>query len=166
LYNNLGDIGNLWALLQWYLLVRTHTMSGDPFLEACRQGAIRQIESGIGERIKRLKELAKKMPFSLECARNGKSAPLTPDMSARQQALADRWPEIEARLLKGPGDSPGVAAREAFLNVWGKIQADGGHIGAVRALPPEARETGAKWLQEIVDTALAIMPIIAHERTR
>ena len=135
-------------------------MSGDPFLEACRQGAIRQIESGIGERLKRLKELAKKMPFSLECARSGKSASLPPEMEARQQALAERWPEIEARLVKGPGDSTGAAEREVFLNIWEKTPTDGGYIEAVRALPPGARETGAKWLREIVDAASAIMAII------
>ena len=159
LRNNLIYIGNLWALLQWYRFVRIRTMSGDPFLEACRAGAIRQIENGIGERIKRLRELAKKMPFSLEYAENGKSAPLPPEVKAMQQALSERWPEIEARLMRGPGDSIGAAAREKFLNVWEKSPAEGGHIEAVRALRTEARETGSKWLREIVDAASAIMPI-------
>ena len=158
-HNNLIYIGNLWALMQWYNLVRVRTMSGDPFLQACRLGAVRRIESGIGERIKRLRELAEKMPFSLECARSGKSAPLTSEMEARQQTLVERWPEIEACLQKGPDDSIGASAREAFLDGWKKIPPDGGHIEAVRALPPEARETGAKWLQAIVDAASAIMPI-------
>jgi UDP-N-acetylglucosamine/UDP-N-acetylgalactosamine diphosphorylase len=157
LHNNLIYIGNLWALLQWYNLVRPRTMSGDPFLEACRLGAVRQIESGIGERIKRLRELAGKMPFSLECARSGKSAALPPEMEMRQKVLAERWPEIEADLLKGPDESAGAANREAFLNVWSEIQTGCGHIEAVRALPPKVRETGAKWLQAIVDAATAIM---------
>ena len=160
LRNNLIYIGNLWALLQWYRLVRARTMSGDPFLEACRAGAIRRIESGIEERVKRLKELAGKMPYSLEYARSGKSAALPPEMEARQMALAGRWPEIEERLLKGAGDSAGDSWREAFLNVWEKIPISGNHIEAVRALPPDVRETGAKWLQAIVDAASAIMSII------
>ena len=160
LHNNLIYIGNLWALLQWYRHVRVRTMSGDPFLESCRSGAIRRIESGIDERIKRLKELAMKMPFSLECARNGKSAALHHEAEALQQAFAERWTEMEECLLKGPDDSVGAAEREAFLNVWEKIPTGGGHIEAVRALTPETRKTGAKWLQAFVDAATAIISII------
>jgi len=160
LYNNLIYIGNLWALTQWYRHVRARTMSGDPFLEACLKGAIRRIESGIEERIKRLGELAEKMPFSLQCAENGKSAALTAEMKARQQAFANRWPEMKARLRERPDDSAGNATRETFLNVWEKIPTGGGHIEAVRALSPDARETGAKWLQLVADAAPAIMTII------
>ena len=159
LHNNLIYIGNLRALLQWYRLVRISAMSGDPFLEACRQGAIGRIESGIAERIKRLRELAEKMPFSLEYARSGKSAPLAPEMEALQRAFAEHWPEIEAGLLKGPDDSVGADAREAFLYVWKNNSTAGGHIEAVRALRPEARETGAKWLREIVDATATVNPI-------
>jgi len=160
LHNNMIYIGNLWALLQWYRCVRTITMSGDPFLEACRLGAIRRIESGIAERVKRLRELADKMPFSLECAKNGKSAVLTPEKEARQRTLVERWPEIEARLLKGPDDSVGAVEREAFLRIYEKTPTGGGHIEAIYALPPEARKTGEKWLQAIVDAAAAIMSIV------
>jgi len=163
LHNNLIYIGNLQALLQWYRLVRVRTMSGDPFLEACFSGAVERIRSGIDERIKRLKELSGKMPFSLECARSGKSTALPPGIEARQQAFADRWPAMEERLLKGPDDSIGEAARETFLNVWEKIPSDCGHIEAVRALPPEAYETGVKWLQAIVDDSSAIISIIMKE---
>ena len=161
LQNNLIYIGNLRALLQWYRFARVRTMSGDPFLEACRLGAVRRIESGIEERVKRLRELAGKMPFSIECARSGKSAALPPEIEARQRRLAERWPEMESRLLNGTDDSVGAAEREAFLNMWEKIPAGVGHIEAVRALPPEARETGAKWLQAVVDAAQSIMSIIA-----
>ena len=161
LRNNLVYIGNLRALLQWYRLVRTRAMSGDPYLEACRSGAIRRIESGIDERIKRLKELADKMPFSLECARSGKSAALPHEMESRQQTFTERWHEMEAGLLTDPDESVGRASRDAFLNMWEKIPTGGGYIEAVRALPPEARETGTKWLQSIVDNVSALLSIIS-----
>ena len=164
LHNNLIYIGNLRALLQWYRFVRARTMFGDPFLEACFSGATRQIERGIVERVKRLGELAGKMSFSLGCAleyeRNGKSAALSPKIKARQQALAERWPEMETHLLKGPEDSAGADARETFLNVLEKIPTGGGHIEVVRALPSGARETGAKWLQAIVDDSSEIISMI------
>jgi UDP-N-acetylglucosamine/UDP-N-acetylgalactosamine diphosphorylase len=160
LRNNLIYIGNLWALLQWYRLVRARAMSSDPFLEACRLGAISRIECGIDERVKRLKEFAGKMFFSLECARSGKSAALPPEIEARQMALAGHWPAMEEYLLKGVDNSIGAAAREAFLNGWEKIPAVGSHIEAVRALPTEVREAGVKWLQSIVDAASVVMSII------
>ena len=47
-----------------------------------------------------------------------------------------------------------------FLHVWEKIPAGENHIDAVRALPQEARETGAKWLQAIVNAASEILSII------
>ena len=160
LHNNLIYIGNLWALREWYRHVRVRTMSSDTFLESCRQGAIRRIESGIEERIKRLSELAGKMLFSLESAKNGRSAALTPKIIAMQRALAGHWPDMEARLRKGADDFASNAARESFLNFWEKIPSGGSHIEAVRDLPPVARETGVKWLQEIVDAATAIMTIV------
>ena len=159
LHNNLIYIGNLWALRQWYRLIRARTMSDDPFHEECRLGAIKRIESGIDERVNRLKELAGKMQFSQECARSGESAALSPEIEERQRALAEHWPKMEESLLKGVDDTVGAAAREAFLNEWEKIPTIGGHIEAVRFLSREARETGVKWLQAIVDAALAIMHI-------
>ncbi|MDR1728882.1 MAG: UDP-N-acetylglucosamine pyrophosphorylase [Acidobacteriota bacterium] len=151
LRNNLLYIGNLWALREWYRRVRVRSMAGDPFREACREGALGRIEGGIAERVKRLRELAGKMPRSLECARGGEVAPLSPGDAAAQQALADRWQGMEERLRKGPDDSVGVRARDEFLGAWEKTPAGVTHIDAVRALPPEAREAGRRWLQEVVD---------------
>ena len=160
LQNNLIYIGNLRALLQWYRRGRVRTMSGDPFLEACFLGAVKRIESGIAERIKRLEDLSEKMPFSLECARSGKSAALTREMEALQQAFADRWPEMKVRLLGDTDDSIGAASRENFLSVWEKIPPGEGHIESVRALPRETHAAGTRWLQAIVDDTTAIMSII------
>jgi len=154
--NNLLYIGNLRALREWYRRVRVRAMSGDPSREACREGALRRIESGIDERIRRLRELAGKMPWSLECARSGKSAPLHPGDAALQQALADRWPELEERLRQGPGDTAGASARDEFLQAWERTPSVGSHVEAVRALPPEAREAGRRWLQEVVDAVAAL----------
>jgi UDP-N-acetylglucosamine/UDP-N-acetylgalactosamine diphosphorylase len=160
LHNNLIYIGNLRALLQWYRRVRLRTMTGDPFIEACHSGAIRRIESGIDERIKRLGELAEKMPFSVKCIQSRYGAESQPKTAAQQQTFFDRWPEMEACLRKDPGDSVGAADRNAFLSAWEKTPAEGGHIEAVRSLSAEARETGVKWLQSIVDATSAFISII------
>jgi hypothetical protein len=154
--NNLTYIGNLWALKEWYRHVRSRTMSSDVFAKACHAGALQRIEEGLQERVKRLKELAAKMPLSLDRAREETGEDLPPAVQAQQRALSDRWFEMEARLREGPFPGIGAANREAFLAEWGKMETSSGHINAISSLSPQARKNGAGWLQEIVDSASAI----------
>lgn len=151
--NNLIYIGNLWALREWYREARGLTMSADAFARACREGALARIEEGLAERIKRLKELAAKMPSSISRARAETGEDLPPEIKAQQQALADRWPEIEARLNAGPPPGAGAARRDAFLREWEKTARGTAHADAVRALDPAARRSGTEWLQAVVDSA-------------
>ncbi len=154
--NNLIYIGNLWAMRAWYQQVRLRTMSADVFRQACHAGALAQIEEGLKERIKRLKEVAEKMPLSLKRARAETGEDLPAAIQAQQQALIDRWPEIEVRLKAGPMASTGAANRDAFLREWEQTDASAGHLKAVSTLGPSARAAGAAWLQEIVDFASTI----------
>lgn len=154
--NNLIYIGNLWALKEWYRHVRARTMDADAFRRACRAGALAQIEDGLAERIKRLKELAERMPLSLQRARSETGEDLPPVLQAQQQALSDRWPEMETRLKAGPPTSVGAAHRDAFLKDWERIEAGADHVKAVACLGPQSRKAGTAWLQEIVDWASAL----------
>lgn len=154
--NNLTYIGNLWALKIWYQYVRIRTMSSDVFNKACHAGAIAQIEEGLKERLKRLKELADKMPISIKRAAAETGEELPTAIKTQQQALADKWQEIEVRLKTGPPAAIGNANRDAFLKEWEQIDAASGHIKAVNALSPSARNAGAAWLQEIVNSASAL----------
>jgi UDP-N-acetylglucosamine/UDP-N-acetylgalactosamine diphosphorylase len=154
--NNLIYIGNLWALKAWYELVRTRTMSADVYSQACHAGALAQIEDGLKERTKRLRELAENMPHSLKFARSVTGQDLPPKLQAQQQALADKWPEIEARLNAGPPTTAGAENREAFLMEWEQIQVASGHCKAVSAIGSPARNAGTAWLQKIVDSAEAL----------
>ncbi|MBP1595982.1 MAG: UDP-N-acetylglucosamine pyrophosphorylase [Acidobacteria bacterium] len=157
--NNLIYIGNLWALRAWYQHVRVRTMSADAFRRACHAGALAQIEDGLEERVKRLKELADRMPLSLKRARLETGEDLPPWIQSQQQALADQWPEMEARLKTGPAAAAGAAHRDAFMKEWEQSDAACGHNPAVSALNPPARRAGAAWLQEIVDSASALWAI-------
>ncbi len=151
--NNLIYIGNLWALKAWYQNVRIRTMSSDAFRKACHEGAIAEIEDGLKERIKRLKELAEKMPASIKRAAVETGEELPPALKVQQQALADKWQEMEFRLKAGPPATAGPAHRDAFLKEWELTDAASGHVKAVNALSPSAKKAGAAWLQEIVNSA-------------
>jgi len=154
--NNLIYIGNLWALKEWYRCVRIRTMSADAFSRACHAGALECIEDGLKERIKRLRELAYKMPFSLKNSRAETGADLPAQIQAQQRALVDRWPEIEARLEAGPPATITDVHRETFLQNWEQTAAGSGHIQAIHSLSPLACNSGAEWLQGIVDSASAL----------
>jgi hypothetical protein len=123
-------------------------------------GALVQIEDGLKERVKRLKELAEKMPLSIESARKETGEDLPPDICSQQKALAERWPEMESRLKAGPPAITGTANQDAFLKEWGEVEAGSGHNQAVSALSLQARKAGAAWLQEIVDSASALWTTI------
>jgi hypothetical protein len=106
--------------------------------------------------VKRLKELAGKMPSSLKRALAETGEELPPGIQAQQQALADRWPEIETRLKAGPPPGIGAANRDDFLREWERTEAASGHTNAVSAVTRSARKAGTAWLQEIVDSASAL----------
>ena len=154
--NNLIYIGNLWALKAWYRDVRRRTMAADVFSQACRAGALARIDEMHKERLKRLKELADRMPSSLRRARAETGEELPPPVRAQQQALIDRWPEMEARLKAGPAPDAGAADRDAFLEEWERIDAGSGHTRTVRLLGAAARRSGTQWLQAIADSAAAL----------
>ena len=131
-------------------------MAGDAFARACHAGALTRLDEMLKERLKRLKELAEKMPSSLRRARAETGDELPVPVRAQQQGLIDRWPEMEARLNTGPASDTGAAARDAFMEEWGRIDAGTGHTNAVRALGRDARNSGTAWLQAIVDSAAAL----------
>ena len=154
--NNLIFIGNLWALQAWYRHARVRTMSADTYSQACRAGALVRIEDCLEERIKRMSDLADKIAYSVKNALAETGEDLSPGIKARQQALADHWPETEGRLKTGPLEDVGASQRDVFLQEWNQIQVKSGHGDAVRALSPAARKAGTAWLQEIVESAAAL----------
>jgi UDP-N-acetylglucosamine/UDP-N-acetylgalactosamine diphosphorylase len=152
--NNLIYVGNLLALRAWYRYGRIRSMPADICGHACHTGALERIEEGLEERLKRLGELAAKMPHSIREAK-ATGADLPADIQAQQRALEECWPRLETRLREGP-PSEMDAKRDAFLKEWETVDAAPGHINAVKALSNSARQAGFEWLQGIVDWASAL----------
>jgi hypothetical protein len=152
--NNLIYIGNLLALKTWYSFARRRYMSADVYSQACWTGALRQIETGIRERLKRMRELAEKMPRSLEIARSDAGFPA--DFRVQQEALMNRWPEMEQQLPNGPPENTGESARDSFLAEWGEMDSGLSYLEAVGRLSNRSRAAGTAWLQAIVDFAAAL----------
>jgi len=115
LMNNLIFIGNLHALMQWYKHVRRIFMQGNPYSEACYEGALSRIKLMIEERVGRLAEFAAMMPRSLELAGKKNAAALPERPFAQQAELAKRWPELEPVLGPDRNTNESKAERDGFL---------------------------------------------------
>ncbi len=152
--NNLIYIGNLEALKSWYRYARERFMSGDVFTRACWEGAVGRIEEGIRERIRRLGELAQKMPRSLELLEleGEQSRPFR----LQQLTLAKQWPEMERALVCGPSENIGAVEREVFLSEWNGIHLETSYLEAVASLSAGAQAAATAWLQAIVHSTAAL----------
>jgi len=91
--NNLIYIGNLLALKQWYIHVRSLFVSDD-FPAALHEGLLAVLAAGISERMKRLEEFVQKADYAdNEITGNG----VRPSPAVE---LARQWPEIAAVIEK------------------------------------------------------------------
>ncbi len=149
--NNIIYIGNLHALKAWYLFARKRFMSGDIYAQACWDGAIGRLDAGIAERVRRLRELAEKMPRSLEIARSQGNLPDA--LLLEQEELVQLWPEMEPHLQNDPPECTKAEERDIFLKEWNGINSKTSYLDAVAQLSTEARTSGSAWLQGIVDFA-------------
>jgi hypothetical protein len=152
--NNIIFIGNLYALKFWYRFVRKRFMSNDAYARACWSGGVSRLDGGISERIKRLRELADKMPRSLEISR--KRGNLSNAFLVEQEALMRKWPEMEPQLEHGPAENTKAAERDLFLKEWNEIDPEITYLDAVARLNPQAREAGTAWLQGVVDSIASL----------
>lgn len=128
-------------------------MDEDPWTSACYAGALAQLHAALDERIKRLKELAERMPCSLELARQNKQA--NEPWFAEQEKLHHGWPGMEAILKQAPTEKLGAAERDALLSDMGATNANS-YIEAIRALSPAAKKAGSAWLQKIVQATIEV----------
>lgn len=154
--NNLIYIGNIQALIAWYGAVRKRLMQVDQFSQACLIGALARLNSVLEERIKRLAELAGKMPDSLAKARAEFGAELPETLFAGQRTFAAQWPEIEHRLRSGPPADIAALERAAFLAEWENSDKKAPYTKAIALISPSARSSGTAWLQAIVDSMAAL----------
>lgn len=169
LVNNFIYIANLAALGQWYAQVRSLFVS-EAFPQVLLDGLQEKIRMGIAERIKRLKELADKMPGSAAAylAASGESA--SESLLAQKKEFHENWPEL-AEIFKNAQIAQGnVQLRDTFLKSAEKrIQEKGkDYIPVIQSLAAEEAENGTLWLQGIVDEtvnkAVAAIPSLGTIR--
>jgi bifunctional UDP-N-acetylglucosamine pyrophosphorylase / glucosamine-1-phosphate N-acetyltransferase len=161
LQNNIHYTANLFALRSWYVDVRTQFL--DP---AIHQAALAVLNAALAERISRLKELAEKMPESVNGLKGLKRAGVEKVIRQEQEFHA-AWPRIEEvlreltesrdqggdRQKRGRGaasHSPvGETLRDGFLQQLKKMTGKD-YLSCIQALDAGAKQQGTAWLSAVV----------------
>ncbi len=143
LINNLHYLGNLLALEAWYQVIRRPFMSSDPFSQACFQGALKNLDGAIKERLKRMTAFVEKLPHSVKHWQAENKNIFIPD----QERLVHKWPEMAEKIetLRAQGVShPGIETLKSAI-------AGDDYLDAIRALEPAVKKAGSDWLRVFVD---------------
>jgi UDP-N-acetylglucosamine/UDP-N-acetylgalactosamine diphosphorylase len=153
LRNCLTYLGNVLALREWYRYARPLTTGATPHGARCVTGGLRALDAIVEERTKRLGELAAKLRASAAYLRRDTDAAGDGSEAQLQERFATEWPRLAAALNAAPAqpDAPAERARDQFLEALDKTATRGDHVGAIRALSPEAKARGVAWLQAMVE---------------
>lgn len=134
--NNLEYIGNILALDAWYRVMRAGVMTA-PHEAACHAGALRRLDEILGERMKRLDELA------------GKVAEASPDNDF-VKAWAKLRPEIAAVIAARAQATVPSEVRKLAASLAGTKD----YLKSVQSLGDIDREVLSLWLTWRVDEAV------------
>jgi UDP-N-acetylglucosamine/UDP-N-acetylgalactosamine diphosphorylase len=145
--NNILYITNLIALQQWYIHVRKIFFENQEFGKLIFDGGLEKLRMAQEERMKRLKDVASKMPVSLG---KGKDTAKT---SGAKQEFHEKVNRVEELLVSDAGKTADVEERDRFLTALGKHREKqgGGYIEVIQSLPRDVSRGGTQWLDSIVD---------------
>lgn len=137
--NNLGYIGNIIALREWYRRVRPLFVR-DTFDQAVLDGGVKNLDLVLKERIKRLGDVAGKFERSRQRleATGG-----NPGEIGTQKRFNVGWPELQAKI-----DALEFQPSERFIS---GIETSGSYTETIQSLEPAAKAEGRAWLQSFVD---------------
>jgi bifunctional UDP-N-acetylglucosamine pyrophosphorylase/glucosamine-1-phosphate N-acetyltransferase len=143
--NNILYITNLIALEQWYIHVRKLFFDNQEFGRLVFEGVLEKLRMAKEERIKRLKDMASKIPIT-----PGKGHDTTTASGAKRDFF-EKVEGVEEILVK---DAGGIfdGERDRFLTAFEKHGAGqkGGYIEVIQSLPPDVSRAGTQWLDSII----------------
>lgn len=161
--NNLLFIANLVALRVWYVFVRSEFFGPGAIEQALLRGALEKLDMSLDERIRSLGETAGNMPESIHeyQALMGKAARRT--LIAQKRELFEKWGRMRGMLRSLKSCTGDEQERDAFLSHLASGRVAGrGYIETMRGLDAEARLSGIRWLQgvvnRVVDSVYATIP--------
>ncbi len=142
--NNIFYITNLIALRNWYAHVRSMFLP-EPILKA----SIEALDSGLDERISRLKALAARIPESIKGLKLVKKEHLS-DVIRQQKEFCSRWPKVEDKLNTIRNFEGDLSVKQDFLSSLPTGSRD--YIETIHALNDNTVKLGISWLSSITRT--------------
>jgi bifunctional UDP-N-acetylglucosamine pyrophosphorylase/glucosamine-1-phosphate N-acetyltransferase len=162
--NNINYIANLISLKRWYRDVRSLFFGPDPLELALYEGALEKIEMVLAERVKRLREVADRMPESIEIYQRVMKDSVSRNQLELRREFFEYWSEIEEFLTDDANTTENPKLRDDFLGHMSKKLHEKGkdYLRVVQGLGDRGSKIGTEWLQGIVDEinrrALALIP--------
>jgi UDP-N-acetylglucosamine/UDP-N-acetylgalactosamine diphosphorylase len=150
---NTTYIANLIALRRWYLDVRKYFFEKESMGEALLQSAVEKLDLAIEERVKRLGDVAVRMPSSIEIYKKISGERFSEKTIRNKQEFFDQWKAIEKIFQKGldePGDS---SKRDEFQKIVEQSLNQGkkDYLPTIKGLAEKERDLGTSWLQGLID---------------
>lgn len=144
--NGILYVANLTALEQWYLDVRRMFFEQQEFGPLIFSAVLENLQTAKKERIKRLRDMAAKMPAASAGQKGGtKIAEAAREFNEKGQGL-------EELLTGDAGKKAGRQDRDQFLKALTKHREEHGgtYIEVIQSLPHSDSLTGTRWLDAIV----------------
>jgi UDP-N-acetylglucosamine/UDP-N-acetylgalactosamine diphosphorylase len=146
-------ISNLIAMRRWYLDVRSKFMGKNMMERALYEGAVEKLEMAIEERLKRMGEVAVRMPRSIEIYKEVTGERFSEQTIGKKQEFFDQWQDLESAFKESLGEQGDPSKRDEFLKIIEKTKSKKGqnYISAVKGLTEKESNKGTSWLQGLVD---------------
>jgi len=150
---NTTYIANLIALRRWYLDVRKYFFEKESMGEALLQSAVEKLDLAIEERVKRLGDVAVRMPSSIEIYKKISGERFSEKTIRNKQEFFDQWKAIEKIFQKGLDESGDSSKRDEFLKIVEQSLNQGkkDYLPTIKGLAEKERDLGTSWLQGLID---------------
>ncbi|MCL5734032.1 MAG: hypothetical protein M1274_00340 [Actinobacteria bacterium] len=156
--NNFHYLGNVRALQAWYRIVRRRLMVGDPYQEACWEGAMTALDTIVTERLLRLGELAHLVGGRSTGSLSESATGDVHEMVEAYHQLRDAWPDLASLASAESSEDTGSGQREVFLSEWEKVPVLTPYPEAIATLTQHAKAAGTAWLRAVVDDVVTLLP--------
>jgi len=145
--NNIIYIANLIALEQWYGQVRRRFFEHQEWGHLILEAILENLQIAREERMKRLKDMAAKIPVSPDKGKN-RAKP-----TRAKQEFYEKVKWLEELLTGDAGKTAGEEKRDTFLNTLVKHKGEQGdnYLEVIQSLPPPVSAGGTQWLDAIVN---------------
>ncbi|MEN6317958.1 MAG: UDP-N-acetylglucosamine pyrophosphorylase [Syntrophaceae bacterium] len=151
--NNVFYIANLLALKEWYTHVRQPFFLRQEMGRELYEGLQETLDSAIGERLKRFKDLSDKVKASLEIGKSIRGKDKKQEILLRQKSeFCNSWGKIEAVFTGKHEQTIDTKNRDIFVKIiHDKMKEENDYIKVIQGLDKNASTLGTAWLQNIVD---------------